>query len=91
MPPSYQQQTCDLIDGLRAVCASNGLGNDGNEYKIIVQTFLYKLLSDKFTYAMKRLEPRLAAPDTKLFLTPFLSESSAQAARRTVWDGKSSK
>jgi len=24
---SYQQQTRDLINGLKAVCASNGLGN----------------------------------------------------------------
>jgi type I restriction enzyme M protein len=60
MNPSYQQQTRDLIDGLKAVCASNGLGNDGNEYKIIVQTFLYKLLCDKFAYEMKRLDPKLA-------------------------------
>lgn len=59
-PPSYQQQTRDLIDGLKAVCASNGLGNDGSEYKIIVQTFLYKLLCDKFAHEMKRLEPKLA-------------------------------
>ncbi len=57
--PSYQQQTRDLIDGLKAVCASNGLGNDGNEYKIIVQTFLYKLLCDKFAHEMKRIEPAL--------------------------------
>lgn len=57
---SYQQQTRDLIDGLKAVCASNGLGNDGNEYKIIVQTFLYKLLCDKFAHEMKRLDPKLA-------------------------------
>lgn len=59
-PPSYHQQARDLIDGLKAVCASNGLGNDGNEYKIIVQTFLYKLLSDKFAHEMKRIEPKLA-------------------------------
>ena len=58
--PSYQQQTRDLIDGLKAVCASNGLGNDGNEYKIIVQTFLYKLLCDKFAYEVKRAAPELA-------------------------------
>jgi len=62
-PPSYQQQTRDLIDGLKAVCASHGLGNDGNEYKIIVQTFLYKLLCDKFAHGMKRIEPKLAAAD----------------------------
>jgi len=63
MTPSYQQQTRDLIDGLKAVCASNGLGNDGNEYKIIVQTFLYKLLCDKFAHEMKRLDPKLAQAD----------------------------
>jgi type I restriction enzyme M protein len=63
MQSSYQQQTRDLIDGLKAVCASNGLGNDGNEYKIIVQTFLYKLLCDKFAYEMKRLDPALAGAD----------------------------
>lgn len=64
MSLSYQQQTRDLIDGLKAACASNGLGNDGNEYKIIVQTFLYKLLCDKFAHEMKRLAPELAAaPD----------------------------
>ncbi|MEO7916976.1 MAG: class I SAM-dependent DNA methyltransferase, partial [Dokdonella sp.] len=58
--PSYQQQSRDLIDGLKAVCAHHGLGNDGNEYKIIVQTFLYKLLCDKFAWEMKRLQPALA-------------------------------
>ena len=58
--PSYQQQSRDLIDGLKAVCANHGLGNDGSEYKVIVQTFLYKLLSDKFAFELKRLEPRLA-------------------------------
>lgn len=57
---SYQQQSRDLVDGLKAVCASHGLGNDGNEYKIIVQVFLYKLLCDKFAWEMKQLEPKLA-------------------------------
>nr|WP_180164577.1 class I SAM-dependent DNA methyltransferase [Stenotrophomonas sp. SbOxS2]NYT97660.1 SAM-dependent DNA methyltransferase [Stenotrophomonas sp. SbOxS2] len=58
---NYQQQTRQLIDDLKAVCASNGLGNDGNEYKIISQTFLYKLLCDKFAYEMKQLDPKLAS------------------------------
>lgn len=60
---SYQQQTRDLIDGLKAVCASNGLGNDGNEYKIIVQVFLYKLLCDKFAFEMKQLSPELTGAE----------------------------
>lgn len=58
---SYQQQTRDLIDALKAVCSQNGLGNDGNEYRIIVQTFLYKLLCDKFAHEMKANAPALAA------------------------------
>lgn len=56
----FQQQSRDLIDGLKAVCAQHGLGNDGNEYKIIVQCFLYKLLCDKFAHELKALEPKLA-------------------------------
>lgn len=61
--PSYQQQSRDLIDSLKAVCAANGLGNDGNEYRIIVQTFLYKLLCDKFAHEVKTAEPKLAQAD----------------------------
>ena len=30
------------------------MGNDGNEYKIIVQVFLYKYFNDKFGYEAKR-------------------------------------
>lgn len=76
--PSYQQQTRDLIDGLKAVCASNGLGNDGNEYKIIVQTFLYKLLCDKFAYEMKRACPALAGVDDWIVGWQALPEEAQQ-------------
>ena len=34
-------QTKALVDKLKSTCAEYGLGNDGNEYKIIVQIFLY--------------------------------------------------
>ena len=37
-----------LIDDIKATCASYGLGNDGNEYKIITQMFLYKFVNDRF-------------------------------------------
>ena len=33
----------------KGVCANYGLGNDGNEFKIITQVFLYKFMNDKFT------------------------------------------
>ncbi|WP_180163195.1 class I SAM-dependent DNA methyltransferase [Acinetobacter sp. YH12069] len=56
----FQQKVRELIDGLKAICASNGLGNDGNEFKIITQVFLYKFLNDKFAYEAKKVEPSLA-------------------------------
>ncbi len=49
-----------LIDDLKSVCATYGLGNDGNEFKIITQVFLYKFLNDKFAFEVKRIEPALA-------------------------------
>src|SRR5256714_13967576 len=55
----FTKQTKDLIDGLKNVCASYGLGNDGNEFKIITQVFLYKFMNDKFGYEVKQLEPKL--------------------------------
>jgi len=52
----FAQQTKRLIDDLKSVCANYGLGNDGNEYKIITQVFLYKFLNDKFVYEIKQLD-----------------------------------
>jgi type I restriction enzyme M protein len=56
---TFERQTKALIDDLKSVCANYGLGNDGNEFKIITQVFLYKFLNDKFVYEIKRLEPNL--------------------------------
>ncbi|MCO8079528.1 HsdM family class I SAM-dependent methyltransferase [Acinetobacter lwoffii] len=56
----FQQKVRELIDGLKAICANYGLGNDGNEFKIITQAFLYKFLNDKFAYEAKNVEPSLA-------------------------------
>lgn len=56
----FQQKVRELIDGLKAICANYGLGNDGNEFKIITQSFLYKFLNDKFAYEAKKFEPSLA-------------------------------
>lgn len=59
----FEQRTRDLIDSLKAICASYGLGNDGNEFKIITQVFLYKFLNDKFAFEAKKIEPKLAQAD----------------------------
>ncbi|MCL4275559.1 MAG: type I restriction-modification system subunit M [Anaerolineales bacterium] len=56
----FTTQTKQLIDSLKGVCANYGLGNDGNEFKIITQTFLYKFMNDKFGYEVKRKNPKLA-------------------------------
>ena len=56
----FETQTKALIDDLKSVCANYGLGNDGNEFKIITQVFLYKFLNDKYVYELKQLEPDLA-------------------------------
>ncbi|MDY7396293.1 class I SAM-dependent DNA methyltransferase [Aureibaculum sp. 2210JD6-5] len=52
-------QTKALIDDLKAVCANYGLGNDGNEFKIITQIFLYKYFNDKFTYELRKARPEI--------------------------------
>ena len=49
-----EQSTKQLIDDIKSTCGAYGLGNDGNEYKIIVQMFLYKYFNDKFAYEAKK-------------------------------------
>ncbi len=49
-----KEKTIELIDDLKTTCQTLGLGNDGNEYKIIIQIFLYKFINDKFGYEIKQ-------------------------------------
>lgn len=60
----FEQRTRELIDSLKAICAAYGLGNDGNEFKIITQVFLYKFLNDKFAFEAKRIKPTLAKAES---------------------------
>ena len=85
----FEQQTKALIDDLKSVCATYGLGNDGNEFKIITQVFLYKFLNDKFIHEIKQLDKNIAnaenwedslealSTDDYEMLTMQLSESTA--------------
>ena len=59
MDLEFKRKTEELIDNLKAICGSYGLGNDGNEFKIITQVFLYKFMNDKFGYEIKQLDERL--------------------------------
>ena len=60
---NFTTKTKLLIDNLKSVCANYGLGNDGNEFKIITQVFLYKFLNDKFRFEVKQEKPELAAAE----------------------------
>jgi type I restriction enzyme M protein len=60
MTQDFTAQTKELIDNLKGVCTSYGLGNDGNEFKIIIQVFLYKFMNDKFGHEVKLIDKKLA-------------------------------
>ncbi|WP_187888887.1 N-6 DNA methylase [Helicobacter pylori] len=62
-----KQDTLKLIDDLKVTCTSYGLGNDGNEYKIITQCFLYKFLCDKFEFFFETKFPNKTIRDYKDF------------------------
>ncbi|MCQ2791208.1 type I restriction-modification system subunit M [Helicobacter pylori] len=62
-----KQDTLSLIDDLKVICTSFGLGNDGNEYKIITQCFLYKFLCDKFEFFFEQEFPNKTIRDYKDF------------------------
>lgn len=71
----FETQTKNLIDELKSVCANYGLGNDGNEFKIITQVFLYKFLNDKFVHELKKIDPKIAnATDLKSVLAAYTSD-----------------
>lgn len=71
---NFMTKTKSLIDNLKSVCANYGLGNDGNEFKIITQVFLYKFLNDKFRYAVKKEMPKLAEAENFSIALKSLSE-----------------
>ena len=59
----FKEKTKALIDSLKSISANYGLGNDGNEFKIITQVFLYKFMNDKFAYQVKKIDNKLANAD----------------------------
>jgi type I restriction enzyme M protein len=59
----FTQKTKQLIDNLKGICNTYGLGNSGDEFKIITQVFLYKFMNDKFGYEIKQLDDRLKKAD----------------------------
>lgn len=68
---TIKEKTIELIDALKATCQTYGMGNDGNEYKIITQVFLYKFLND-MSNSLVAVHPELVAEwsEKNLPLTP---------------------
>lgn len=59
--PEFREKTKALIDNLKSICATNGLGNSTGEFEIITQVFLYKFLNDKFAYEAKKIDEKIAS------------------------------
>lgn len=59
----FRDKTKTLIDSLKSICANYGLGNGGNEFKIITQAFLYKFLNDKFAFEAKKVDISIASAE----------------------------
>ncbi len=92
-PELMMGNTKAMIDDLKAVLQSFGLGNSPGAYKIISQLFLYKFLNDKFFFEVRQadetykdsenIEADLAklSVDEYEFLVASISETAAQLKR----------
>lgn len=78
MDLQIKEKTIALIDSLKSTCQTYGMGNDGNEYKIITQVFLYKYLNDKFGYEIKKLDKRIASAEKWEIAYSELSEDERE-------------
>lgn len=78
MDLSIKRKTISLIDSLKSTCQTYGMGNDGNEYKIITQVFLYKYMNDKFGYEIKKLDERIAKAEKWEIAYSELSEDDRE-------------
>ncbi|MGX1025146.1 HsdM family class I SAM-dependent methyltransferase [Psychroflexus sp. MBR-150] len=85
----FQTQVKSLIDDLKGICSNYGLGNDGDEYKIITQVFLYKFLNDKFAYEIKQLNKDLDAKDPKAWQAQLKAMSEEEYEFLTLQLGAS--
>ena len=79
------KQTHEMIDNLKAICTNYGLGNTGNEYKIITETFLYKFLNDKFFYELKKTVPAFKSKTTRELEKILADMSDEQFDSQTLY------
>ena len=77
-------RTIRLIDDLKAVCHQFGMGNDGNEYKVITQVFLYKFVNDKFGYELLHSEAKEAKKIKGAEKWEIAYKSLSEAERKAI-------
>ena len=80
----FEQRTRELIDSLKAICAAYGLGNDGNEFKVITQVFLYKFLNDKFAFEIKKVRPEFASAENWESLVSAMSADDLEMLQMQI-------
>ncbi|MRG63454.1 hypothetical protein CBG24_07995 [Limosilactobacillus reuteri] len=54
----YSNKVKQLVDDLKGVFTSAGLGGEAGEYKLLTQSFLYKFINDKFLYEARKFDPK---------------------------------
>ncbi len=72
------RKTEKMIDELKSVCSTYGLGNASSEYKIITEIFLYKYLNDKFIYETKKVTKELNENSTTKEVEKYLDSLSPE-------------
>jgi type I restriction enzyme M protein len=77
------QKTKMLVDELKTICADAGLGNDGNEYKIITEVFLYKFMNDRFFWEIRKLGSKYQAASAS-YLESMLAALSDDEYKRLL-------
>ena len=88
---NYVETVENLVDSIKGILTSAGLGGEAGEYKLVTQSFLYKFLNDKFLYEAKKDNPlnnyhhlmNLSDDDYEL-LQWGLGENSAQIKREDL-------
>ena len=72
------RKTEKMIDELKSVCSTYGLGNASSEYKIITEIFIYKYLNDKFLYETKKVAKELNENSTTKEVEKYLDSLSPE-------------
>lgn len=87
----YSSLVKQLVDDLKGVFTTAGLGGEAGEYKLLTQSFLYKFINDKFLYEAKAFDTKndyatimQMSDDDYEFLQMDLGNKSAKIKREDL-------